>query len=400
MNRRSVIAVMSLLVTNGVMAANASDSSMPVNIQWSLETGIGYETNAYHAPDHSYADYYADPTGATIVTPTEKSGIFIPLKFKSEISTPLGKHIDFIGAYRFAGNFHPDSALQDANDTKHKVSAGAEYLLGREGKSGKVYAGVFYRSQDKTYVDRDSGDPKASAGGVDVSNRYTYTSTGIDGKYSQKLTRDDKLTLQATYENLDYNDPVAWSQYDHIYTMYGLSWERRLMKDTKLTLGTTHEVRDYSARHAYDINGTLLASNPLLIYTYEGYSLGAHHRFSDETILYFDYEVLQRRDNNVGYNDMDKTTFKLRLIHDLNKKMRLRAKVASINNDYIRAYNFEDPTQGRKSASGLNVQLRGDYQWNKNKIYYVELERKSRDNTDERYQYNNNAVMLGAKWEY
>ena len=32
--------------------------------------------------------------------------------------------------------------------------------------------------------------------------------------------------------------------------------------------------------------------------------------------------------------------------------------------------------------------------------YYVELEQNRRDNSDDRYQYNNSAIMLGAKWEF
>jgi hypothetical protein len=290
--------------------------------------------------------------------------------------------------------------LTDADDTKHQLNVGTSFKFGKKGKDGDAYVGAFLHTQDKIYVDRDSGDPKASTGGVDVSNRYTYTSTGFEGDYERKISPDDNVGVKLTYENLDYADPVAWTQYDHTYNMYGVYWEHYFPTDTKLTLEYASEVRDYKYRHAYDINGTLLASNPLLKYNYTGYAIGVRQRVNKDTVAYFDYEMTQRSDNNVGYNDLDLSKFKVRVLHDFNEKISMRVKVAVLDYNYANAYNFEDPTQGKKSASGLDLQLRGDYQWNKNKTYYVEFEHNKRDNTDDRYQYNNNAVMLGAKWKY
>jgi hypothetical protein len=393
------VVVLSLLAANVALAATP-ENDVPYDVTWSIETGVGYETNAYHAPDHSYADYYADPTGATIVTPKEKAGLFVPLKFKTEFTNPLAKQIDLVLGYHFAGNFHLDSVLTDADDTKHQLNVGTSFKFGKKGKDGDAYVGAFLHTQDKIYVDRDSGDPKASTGGVDVSNRYTYTSTGFEGDYERKISPDDNVGVKLTYENLDYADPVAWTQYDHTYNMYGVYWEHYFPTDTKLTLEYASEVRDYKYRHAYDINGTLLASNPLLKYNYTGYAIGVRQRFNKDTVAYFDYEMTQRSDNNVGYNDLDLSKFKVRVLHDFNEKISMRVKVAVLDYNYANAYNFEDPTQGKKSASGLDLQLRGDYQWNKNKTYYVEFEHNKRDNTDDRYQYNNNAVMLGAKWKY
>ena len=399
MKIRTTVAALSLIAANGALAATKADS-VQYDVSWSIDTGVGYETNAYHAPDHSYADFYADPTGATIVTPSEKAGLFIPFKFDTELTSELAKYINLVGKYRFDGNFHFDSVLQDANDTKHQLSVGTDFKLGSKGDKGDAYAGFFVHTQDKVYVDRDSGDPKAATGGTDVSNRYTYTSTGIEASYEREIAADDNIGVKYTYENLDYADPVAWTQYDHLYTMYGLYWEHYFQTDTKLTLEYTGEVRDYKERHTYDINGTLLASNPILKYTYTGYAIGVRQRFSKSTVAYFDYEMTQRSDNNVGYNDMDLTKFKVRVLHDFDKKMSMRAKVAFLDYSYANAYNFEDPTQGKKSASGFDLQLRGDYQWNKHKTYYVEFEHNKRDNSDDRYQYVNNAIMLGAKWKY
>lgn len=392
-----LIAVATALATVPVMAnAQAGETEY----EWSIETGLGYETNAYHAPDHNYADYYQDPTGATIVTPEEQGGVFIPLKVKAKMLNPLSNHTDLLAGYRFSGYYHPDAALRDANSTDHEVNLGASTRLGKKGNKGKAYAGVFVRSHDKVYVDRDSGDPKTSSAGVNVSNRYTYQSFGIEGDYERKLSRKNSVGVKAAYETLDYDDPVDWSEYDHTYTMLGAYWEHRLAKPTKFTLGVTSEVRDYKERHAYDADGSLRASNPLLTYTYMGYEAGLRHRFTDRTVAMLDLELLQRTDSHVGYNDMDETSVKLRLVHDLNEQIRVRAKVKYYDRDYANAFNFEDPAQGGKSASGTDLQLRGEYRYSNHQQYYLELEQNSRDNTDDRYQYDNTVMMMGVKWQY
>ena len=390
-----VMAISAALASAG---ASAKDEVVEPEFKWSIETGLGYETNAFHAPDHDYADYYADPTGLTIVAPEEQAGFFIPLKVKTEMTNAMSKATDLVASYRFSGYIYPDSALNDANSTDHEVNLGAETVLGKKGKKGKAYAGIFVRSHDKVYVDRDTGTPKDSSLGLDVSNRYSYQSFGVEGKYERKLSRANTVGVEATYESLDYDKPDAWSEYDHTYTMLGAYWEHDLAKRTKLTLGVTSKTRDYEFRSSYDINGALVG--PQLVYSYMGYDVTLRHRFNDNTVAYFDYEVVQRSDNNVGYNDMDQSKVKLRLVHDLNETMRLRARVGFTDRDYANAYNFEDPTQGSKSASGVDVQLRGEYSRSDNKLYYVELEQNSRDNTDDRYQYNNTVLMMGAKWEF
>lgn len=391
------VAVSTVLASSVVAAAETSSN---IETEWSIESGIGYETNAYHAPDHDYIDYYADPAGTITVTPEEQAGVFIPLKVKTQLVKPIDDQVSLLTKYRFSGYYFPESALNDAGSTDHELNLGADFKLGDKGKKGEAYAGMFVRSHDKVYVDRDSGYPKTSIAGEDVSNRYTYKSFGFEGQYERKISRNDSVGIEAVLENLDYEDPVAWNQYDHTHLSLGAYLEHRLSRRTKLSGGVTTEVRDYSERHAYSANGSLLTSNPLLTYQYMVYELGIRHRFNDSTVTYLDYELAQRRDNHVGYNDMDQNSFKVRVIHDLNERLRMRAKVRVYDRDYANAFNFEDPAQGIKSSSALDVQLRGEYQWNKHKSYYLELDQHSRDNTDDRYQYNNSVMMLGAKWEY
>lgn len=395
-NKSVFIAVSMILASTGAAAAEVS----PVEFTWTIESGIGYETNAYRAPDHDYVDYSADPNGGVIVQPQEQAGVFIPLKAKTQLMTPLSGNAMLNARYSFSGYYYPEDALNDASSTDHELNIGTDFTLGKNGEKGKAYTGIFVRSHDKVYVDRDKGYPKTSAAGVDVSNRYTYKSFGIEGDYERKLSRRNSVGVKAVLESLDYEDPVVWNQYDHTYLMLGTYLEHRLSRKTNLSAGVSTELRDYSERHAYSADGRLLASNPLLTYKYMIYELGLRHRFSANTVSYIDYEFLQRSDSHVGYNDMDQASFKVRVIHDLNDRMRLRLKAQYYDRDYPNAFSFEEPAQGIKSASGTDLQLRGEYRWNPNKTYYADFKQNSRDNSDDRYQYNNTALIIGAKWEY
>lgn len=395
MNKTRILVALSAILASGGAAAKSADR---LDIEWSLETGLGYETNAFHAPDHTYVDYYADPTGAVTVTPVEQGGFFIPLKVKAGLTKPMSKRMELNTSYLFSSDFFP--ALSDANSTYHSLSIGTERTMGRKRNRAKAYTGVFARSLHKVYVDRDNGLPKTAASGAGVSNRYTYTSFGAEADYERRLSRSTNIGFEGELEQRDYEDPVAWSQYDHTSLMVGTYLEHEFSKATDGEVAFSIETEDYSERRAYTASGSLLASNPLLTYTFNVLELGLKHRLNPSTYLYLDYEHERRSDNNVGYNNMTQNSYKLRVNHDMADDLRLKVKFEVYDRDYPNAFNFEDPARGAKSASGTSLDLRGEYTWSRHKTYFAEIEHDSRRNTDDRYQYNNTALLLGAEWDY
>ncbi|MDH5784071.1 MAG: hypothetical protein OEZ16_00510 [Chromatiales bacterium] len=395
MRIKQYLGIVATALSVTVVQAETEGSSAEVN--WLIETGVGYESNAYHAPDHSYVDWAADPTGATTVTPDEQAGAFVPLKIEGEMKNRIDATSAMIASYRFKGAFYPDKALSDAGYSDHKFKLG---LDSEAGKKANSYVGVVLQKKNKVYVDRDSGDPKVSTGGGDVSNRYSYMSVGVEGDYERKLSAANSVGIKGEYTNRNYDDPVAWSQYDHTSMKLGTYWEHRITKGMKFNLGINSEVERYTERRAYSADGSLPGTNPTLRYNFFGIEAGLRHRFSPATVAYVDYEMLQRRDNHVGYNDMDQGTIKVRLIHDINDQLRLRAKARSYTRDYANALNFEDPAQGAKSASGSSLQLRGEYLYSDKLEYYLEGEGSRIKNSDDRYQYNNNVFLVGAAWRF
>ncbi len=395
-NYKPIPLALAAAMASGVTLA---DEAGPQEFHWAIDTGIGYETNVYHAPDHSYADYYVDPTGATIVSPSEKGAFYVPLRVKADMSQVLDERTTLLADYRFGSSFY--FGASDASYTDHDISIGAERVLNPKRRSREsLFGGVYISTHNEVYTDRDTGDPKTSTlTGTDVSNRYTYKSFGMEGRY-ERTYRGYQLGAEVIFETLDYNDPVVWSQYDHSHTLLGFNVERRLSKPTKLKLAYTYELRDYSDRHAYNASGTLLTSSPLLAYSYNTFDVTVRHRLNDKSVVYAGYNLLMRSDNHVGYNDLNQSELSARLIHQYSERLRLRGKLAYTSSDYLNAFNFEDPAQGAKSASGLDLNAKAEYSWSEHKSYSLSFDYKKRDNTDDRYNYSDIRIMLGAGWEY
>ncbi len=133
------VAVSTVLASSAVAAA---ETASDIETEWSIESGIGYETNAYHAPDHDYIDYFADPAGTVTVTPEEQAGVFIPLKVKTQLVKSIDDQVSLSTKYRFRGYYFPETALNDAGSTDHELNLGADFKLGDKGKKGDAYAGV------------------------------------------------------------------------------------------------------------------------------------------------------------------------------------------------------------------------------------------------------------------
>lgn len=381
---------LAIILSTGAQAAEPDFS-------WFIESGLGYESNVYHAPDHDYIDFYQATN--PLVQPEEKGGAFIPMKLGAEMSSALTKRTRLLAEYQFDTHFYLGSEVNDANYTDHDVALGVSRALGDPIAESAVYGGLFVSTHNQVYVDRDTGEPKDASTGADVSDRYSYKSYGVEGDYERRIGAG-QLDLGLKYASMDYDDPGAWSEYDHSYTRLKMQYDHDVSDTTRLGLGFSHSIRDYSARHAFSSDGRLLASNPVLTYTYQSVDVGLRQRLAKRSLFYADYKISTRRDNHVGYNDKNGSHLKLRLSHGLSRQLKLRAKLALHDWEYPNAYNFEDPTQGKKSASGTDVELKAEYDANRNKMYFVSVEHVVRDHSDDRYAYSDLIVLLGARWEY
>lgn len=385
--------------------------SVPVLAQemnWSIETGLGYESNVFHAPDHDYIDTALPSTrpAGVAVTPVEKDGMFIPVDVQVDLINKIDNSRNFVTGIGLDTKLMLDSDLSDATATNVDLDLGVEYLLTKTIKSKKIkkagnaYIGAFVSTHSQVYVDRDSGLPKTS-GGTDLSDKYSYQSAGLKATYDRSIR---KMWYMAgfVYENLNYEAPASGAEYDHNLTKIELGAAREFSKTTDLKFKYSHALRDYSKRYARDAaTGTYdSALNDLLEYTYDKFGLSLAHKVTNDFKLYFDVNNTARSDAFEAYNDYSKTDFSIRARYKYSDSTKIRTKIQTSSTEYDNAYNFDDNTRGSKENAGFDFDFKIEHKWHKNKLYYVELNHTDRTSTDDRYDYTDNEITLGAKWEY
>lgn len=406
-----------------VVAITSTGQVVAQETTWSVETGLGYETNIYHAPDHDYLDTAlpsnrptAIPAGIPLaISPEEISSMFIPVDVSAEIRNKAYENADFVAEIDFDTDLILSSEAEDATRTNVNLSMGLDFELidwkyskkkkdHIKKKRGKAYIGMFVSTHDQVYVDRDSGDPKTTTpatGGLDLSDKYSFQSVGVEGDYERKVGKFEYL-FGFQFENLDYDTPETGAEYDHKYQKYELGVKRNFTKSTDMKLMYSYSDRDYSDRYSRDLlTGTYSSiNNDLLVYTYNTIKLSLGHRFDSGFKTYFDIKNVVRTDEFEAYNDYNKLEVSLRARYKVTAKTKIRAKIKSIDIDYDNAFNFEDNTRGDKESSGTDVSFKIEHDINKQQSYYLKYDFTDRVSTDDRYDYTNNVVLVGAKWEY
>ena len=397
---------LSALVCATILASSAPLLAQELN--WSIETGLGYETNVFHAPDHNYNDTALPSTrpAGVDVMPVEKDGMFIPIDVQVEMRNKIDKRSNLLTEIGLDTKVMLDSDLSDATSTDVDFEIGYEHIFTKKYKGkkrkkvGDVYIGGFVSTHSQVYVDKDTGLPKESAG-VSLSDKYSYQSVGVQAKYERKVR---KMAYMAGFviENLNYDAPETGAEYDHTLNKITLGVARDFSKSTDLSIKYSHSVRDYDKRYARDAaTGTYdSALNELLEYTYDSIDTTLGQNVGDNLKLYIDLDFTARSDAFEGYNDYSKTDIAVRARYKYSEATKIRAKVATSSTDYDKAFNFEDNTRGIKENSGFDLDLKVEHEWSKNKLYYVELNHTDRESTDDRYDYTDDVVMIGAKWKY
>jgi len=377
----------------------AKKDAVESGLNWSANVGLGFDSNIYRAPSESYVDFA--PTVPVAVTPDEQSGFYVPLGLKGVYRNLLNDSNSLVSSYRFSGDIYVDSDFSNANNFSHKLRLGDEYTI-KKSKTGSdtVYVGLLVSSVRDQYVDRDSGlDQTASAGTVDVSDRYSYNATGVEAAYNSN-TGKTKYSVKFKLINRDYDDPVVISQYDNTYMSLGGDIQFRLSKPSKLKLGVRHFTYDYDERPSRNAQGRLFASNPTRKYTYDQLSIAYAYRINKKWRSYAEYVIKQRSDDSVGYHDYDANKIRLRVKYRHNKKLQMKLALTSWQRDYPNAFAFDRQAQGALDYDGVIVAFDSEYHMDKHKSLVAELNWRDDNSTDLRYDYQRSKVLVGMKWKY
>lgn len=362
-----------------------------------IETGIGYDSNVYKAPDGPYIDYF--PAVPLPIAPVKHSGYFIPVDVVARFTPQFGPSARFLASYRFEDTLYLKSENTNANKYTHTISAGLEFILGSKGKKENTLSVLpFAVSHTETYYDRDSGLDKTTAAGEDIDERYAYDSFGIEGGLDIRTT-PVQFGLRLAWEDRDYENPAFVSQYDYTYYRAGGKVEIPVVRPTELHLSYDYYAKDYEFRHSRDLNGGLFASAPLLKYVYHEAGISLRNKLTRDLTVYLDYTRTDRDDANyVGYYDYTEDEYALRAILRMGTS-KFRVKYSWWNRDYPRAYAYENPAQPRMDYDGIKASVKGEVGMGRNAVLWAEYEYKNTETPDLRYAYSKYQVVAGVKWE-
>ncbi|MDQ6983798.1 MAG: hypothetical protein Q9M44_03690 [Ghiorsea sp.] len=358
----------------------------------SADVGMGYNSNVYHAPSATYIDLAKN--AAPTIVPNVQGGLFVPMKIAVDYAVVEDVNL----TYKFNGRFHLDTALSAADTSNHKIKLMKKMDLG-EGMSLRVEG--FLGSHTRLYVDRDTGTEQLSNAGLNVSNRYTYQDSGVEGEL-RKAISGVTLKLKGKYALLNYDEPVVISSLDHTLLQLGGFAEMKAMKNkAKFTVGYEYMTRAYDNRRSRDLNAKL-GTNPFLNYTFNTISGRVSYKVNADMRVFLDGDLITRKDDFVGYNDYTKTNLKLRVLHKLNREMSVRAKVAYSKISYDRAFAFENPTLPIKTSSITTASLKGKYKWNGfgDPTLWADTTYQNVDTNDLRYKYSYTELALGGDWKF
>lgn len=401
---RSIPATLGLLCLTQGMATTSSAAAGPDAPKrgaspWSLsiETGIGYDDNAYISPSDPYVDYA--PTIDADIAPVEQSGTFIPLDLEASYDGRGRGKWGLVLDYSFNGEFYTESDATNSNEYSHVLAGGFEYRFGkRRRRADTLRATPFLKLRDKTYFDRDTGEDKISPSGVDLTERFNYKESGFDVQFNGFAGRLP-YRLHATIAQFDYEEPssTAYDSYDHDYTTLGGNIEFRLAKPTKLVLGYDYATRDYDDWRARNLLGTRVAGTRRE-YVDNTFSASIKQRFTGDFTMYLDLAVVDRQDQNFGYHDYSETDYGLRAIYETGP-WRLRAKATWWTRDYDNAFAFEDPAQASKDYDVAEYSVKCDYDLAGNHGLFAELRSVDQKSSDLRFDYSASQFMVGWRWE-
>jgi tetratricopeptide (TPR) repeat protein len=372
------------------------DKNKPAaNFELRARVGIGSDDNIFRAPSDPYIDF-ADPT-LPIVTPEPISGTFVPVDFNARYAVNSLKWENFFGAYRLSGRFYDGDTENNADEYVHELRFGSEYDRREGDRRSRVYSAFTIAQHDEVYTDPDTGNPRTS-GGQEIANRMDYTRFGPElsviqgfGKFSFGLRMKAQLW--------DYEDAVLVPEYDHEYFVFGGNAQYKFAPSFLLRFTAEKSSRRYSDRPSYDLDGNQLVTNPNLRYDYLDLGILARQRITDDIWFGFGYELTDRQDRFVGYNDFTRDTYSFEFRWSPGRRFELNLNGYYREYDYPNAFAFNNPVAGPKTLESVDGELLATWRMTQRLKLVAEIEYRETASTDTRIEYDRTRYSLGVVWE-
>lgn len=357
-------------------------------------TGLGYDSNAFLAPEHDYFD----PIVGAIVSPRKRSGFFIPLEIEADHAAG-GDRLRWVSSLDFRSNQFVQERVDNADTYRTDLFTGAEYLLRRRGPfRDRITIGPTFAYNREIYVDRDTGLEQTTAvTAADLGDRYIYHRYGLKAELRMRTT-PVRYALRGEVSRYDYKEVALLSSLDHLYYRLGATAEYDLSRLTTLGAGLAYFVRDFEDRPPRDRAGNLVPAGPDRKYKYYDFDLSLEHKVSRSWKLFLAYELLLRDDDYVGYNDYTRHRYRLRSRYR-DGGNRLELGISWWKRDYPRAFAFDDPAFPRKSYETWEAKVTGEIPLNGPWKLWTEYEYIHQNSVDPRYEYDRHQIAAGVKVE-
>jgi hypothetical protein len=377
-----------------VRALEEIGASQP-HFESAFAAGLGHDSNAFRAPSESYTDLSQDPP--VLVNPVEQSGSYVPIRIGATYFNPVSERATFIASYRHRGDYYTDEALENADETDHRLRLGMERALG-DGKSSSrqfSYAAEI-RSHGETNFDRDDGLERFDDG-VSIADRYDYIGAGVRAELKNRIGRY-RYEIDGGYARRDYEDEPTASSYDlSDYWLQG-AFKIPLARTTRLEFVYEHYVRSFDERRARDASGDSSSANPTLEYQYDKLGLGLRHRISKSVVTELVYSLTNREDQYVGYNNYSKDKISFETTLELSDRFAAQIEIDYRDQQYENAFAFDDPTQPAKEYQEFQIAASALYRFTDHLSLRVDVKQEDVESSDPRGAYDRLRADLSVYW--
>ena len=283
--------------------------------------GYGSDSNVFRSPSEPYIDF-ANPN-LPLIVPEVQTGSYLPYDLGAKYMINTYRFEGFYAAYRASGEYYEDRNQSDADEFRHELRVGNEYVRQKEDRKREVYSAFRFAQRDGVYYDPDDGTPRA-INGVDIGDRMNYTRYGPDIRLRQRW---GKLAMGVVAKGYlyDYEEVEVVPSYDHEYFFFSLHTQYTFTRTSLLRVTAEKFSRRYSDRPSFDLDGTQPIGNPGVRYDYIALSLLARQRLTRNMWLGFEYERVDREDRYARLQQLRPRPLRVRVPLVARGPLRLRA---------------------------------------------------------------------------
>ena len=357
--------------------------------------GLGSDDNIFRSPNEPYIDF-SDPA-LPLVVPEVYSGTYLPVEFRAGYAVNILPYESFFGVYRLEGRFYDGDTENNADEYFHELRFGSEYDRHEDERHSRVYSAFAIAEHDEQYVDPDTGNPRV-VNGQEITDRMNYLRYGPELSTVQRFGKFG-FGLRMKAQLWDYEDAEVVPEYDHEYFLFGGSAQYKFWSSTLLRLTVEKSSRRYSGRPSYDLNGDQLITNPAVRYDYLEYGVVVRQRITDSMWFGFGYEIMDREDRYVGYNDYTRDSYNFEYHWSPGRRFDLMLNGWYRNYDYPNAFAFNNPAAGEKTLETVDAELLATWQFNRHFRLEAEIDYRDTSSTDIRIQYDRTRYSLSVVYE-